>query len=75
MRIRNPHHKLLRPSEQRRPVNLYLSILVDVGLAYQSALGDAAARDFFARQPVPGAVCARVLSDQARRRRTAREQP
>ena len=62
-----------RPVEQRNPGNLYLSLLVDVGVSYNSALGEEAAKDFFARQQVPRWVMTRVLRGPQARRLTERE--
>ena len=62
-----------RPVDQRSPVNLYLSLLVDVGVSYNSALGEEAAKDFFSRQQVPRWVMTRVLRGPQARRLTERE--
>lgn len=72
---RNMKHKRLlfdtpdKP-DQRQSANLYLSILIDVGVTYKRALGDAAARAFFAEQAIPNPIALRVMADNPARRLT-----
>lgn len=59
--------------EQRCPRNLYLSILVDVGVTYCRTLGESAARNFLKAQSIPENITQRVLSGNIERRQTDRE--
>lgn len=56
--------------DRRTPENLYLSILVDLGVTYKRILGREAADKFFDEQVVPAWVVARVLSQHGPRRLT-----
>jgi hypothetical protein len=59
--------------ERRRAENLYVSILVDVGVTYRSTMGKEVASDFFDTHGVPKAVAGRVLADTTGRRQTENE--
>lgn len=48
--------------EHRRPDNLYLSLLVDLGATYQRVFGPEAAIDFMRHHGVPEQIVARVAA-------------
>lgn len=56
--------------ERRRADNLYLSILVDVGVTYQRTLGPQSAAHFLRNQDIPPTVSERVLGQDTPRRMT-----
>ncbi len=56
--------------ERRSADNLYLSILVDVGVTYQRTLGQQSAAHFLRSQEIPAAVSERVLGQGTPRRMT-----
>lgn len=56
--------------ERRYKENMYLSILVDLGVTYRRTLGEAAAREFFDDHAVPPNLVLRVLAKKAKRRLT-----
>jgi hypothetical protein len=60
--------------DRRSPENLYLSILVDVGVTYKRTLGRDAAHAFFNAQDIPHPVFMRVMADQSPRRQTLWEE-
>ena len=64
-RIRKRIHQ-----ERRRADNLYLSILVDVGVSYKHTLGQQSAVHFLRSQDIPAAVSERVLGQDTQRRMT-----
>lgn len=49
-------------TEHRRPDNLYLSLLVDLGATYQRVFGPEAAIDFLRHHGVPEQIVARVVA-------------
>ncbi len=59
--------------ERRRADNLYLSILVDVAIAYQRNLGHGLAAAFLSEHAIPQAVSERVLTSHASLRQTGAE--
>lgn len=60
-------------SEQRRPDNLYLSMLVDLGVTYQRVFGADAARDFLRAHHVAQRIADRIISEAQLRRLTVLE--
>jgi hypothetical protein len=56
--------------DRRSPENLYLSILVDLGVTYKRTLGDLPARNFFGQHDIPHELIARILSTDPPRRLT-----
>ena len=57
-------------TDRRRKENVYLSILVDLGVTYRRTLGLDPARSFFNDHGVPGDVAARVFERKGARRPT-----
>lgn len=60
-------------SEQRRPGNLYLSMLVDLGVTYRRVFGADAALDFLRTHRVPLQIAHRIISQDPLRRLTVLE--
>lgn len=60
--------------DRRSPENLYLSILVDLGVTYKRTLGRESARAFFNEHEIPHPVVMRVMADEPPRRRTMWEE-
>jgi hypothetical protein len=56
--------------ERRTDDNLYVSILVDLGVTYERILGPESAREFFVTQVIPLAIVKRILSTTEPRRQT-----
>lgn len=56
--------------ERRHADNLYLSILVDVGVTYNGTLGLQCAAHFLRSQDIPATVSERVLGQDTPRRMT-----
>lgn len=56
--------------DRRYKENMYLSILVDLGVTYRRILGEAAALEFFDDHGVPPNLVLRVLAKKAQRRLT-----
>lgn len=60
-------------TDRRRRANHYLSILVDLGVTYRRALGEASALAFYADHGVPEDLAGRVLGRNSSRRLTGWE--
>lgn len=60
-------------SEQRRPGNLYLSMLVDLGVTYRRVFGAEAALDFLRTHRVPLEIAERIIFQNSLRRLTVLE--
>lgn len=64
----------IRPlADQRRPDNLFTSMLVDIAVTYQRVFGHSAARDFLRTHRVPPTVADRIISQESVRRLTRLE--
>ena len=59
-----------KAANRRCKENMYLSILVDLGVTYRRTLGEAAAREFFDDHGIPANVAQRVLATRSKRRLT-----
>lgn len=59
--------------DRRNPENLYLSMLVDLGMTYKRTLGLQPARIFLHDQQVPVTVVSRILASDTQRRRAHEE--
>lgn len=57
-------------ADRRCKENMYLSILVDLGVTYRRTLGEAAAREFFDDHDIPSNLALRVLAKKTKRRLT-----
>lgn len=57
-------------ADRRCKENMYLSILVDLGVTYRRTLGEEAAREFFDDHDIPANLIVRVLAKKAKRRLT-----
>lgn len=60
--------------DRRSAENLYLSILVDLGVTYKRLLGHDSARSFFVGHAVPPPVVTRILERDSSRRLTQWEE-
>ena len=66
------HDELPGASGRRHSNNLYLSLVVDLGLCYRHAFGAAAASSFLAEHAVPAHVVQRVVAaDTVRQKKGA----
>ena len=63
------HDELPGSSGRRHSNNLYLSLVVDLGLCYRHAFGADAASSFLAEHAVPAHVAQRVVAAQTVRQR------
>ena len=54
------HDEVLGGAGRRHDTNLYLSLLVDLGLCYRHAFGADAASSFLAQHAVPAQVVTRI---------------
>lgn len=60
--------------EQRRPENLFLSLLVDLGATYHRVFGPDDALDFLRSHSIPPEIADRITSQYPMRRLTVLEQ-
>ena len=60
--------------DRRTPENFYLSILIDIGVTYERALGMDHAEMFCRKHEIPHALLTRILAPDAQRRLTDWEQ-